>query len=58
MKKANPLAEEYLFEKNGTTIKRSLEMLEKIVAEMYEGNFSFAILLVGILQLCIMIKRR
>lgn len=31
-------------------------MIENIILEMYQGNFSFAILVVGILQLIIMIK--
>ena len=33
-------------------------MLEVIIQEMAKGNFSFAILIVGILQLIAMIKKR
>ena len=33
-------------------------MFETIVSEMVKGNFSFAILVVGILQLIVMIAKR
>jgi hypothetical protein len=33
-------------------------MIETIIAEMGRGNFSFLILLVGILQLIVMLKKR
>lgn len=33
-------------------------MFQTIVDEMFKGNFSFAILIVGILQLVMMCKRR
>lgn len=33
-------------------------MFETIVSEMVKGNFSFAILVVGILQLVVMIAKR
>lgn len=33
-------------------------MLKNIISEMYNGNFSFAILAVGILQLIVMIRKK
>lgn len=33
-------------------------MIENIISEMFNGNFSFAILVVGILQLIVMIRRK
>lgn len=33
-------------------------MFKTIINEMFKGNFSFAILIVGILQLIMMCKRR
>jgi hypothetical protein len=33
-------------------------MMHTIIEEMTQGNFSFAILLVGIMQLVVMIKKR
>lgn len=33
-------------------------MLQTIIDEMAKGNFSFAILVVGILQLIVMIKKK
>ena len=33
-------------------------MIETIIAEMGRGNFSFLILLVGIIQLIVMLKKR
>lgn len=33
-------------------------MIDIIVSEMFNGNFSFAILIVGILQLIVMIRKK
>ena len=33
-------------------------MIDTIISEMIKGNFSFAILIIGIAQLITMIKRR
>lgn len=33
-------------------------MLQTICDEMFKGNFSFAILIVGILQLIVMIRKK
>ena len=33
-------------------------MLENIINEMFNGNFSFLILIVGIMQLCVMLKNK
>lgn len=33
-------------------------MIETIINEMLKGNFSFLILIVGIMQLCVMLKNK
>lgn len=33
-------------------------MFENIINEMVNGNFSFLILIVGIMQLCVMIRNK
>lgn len=33
-------------------------MIDTIISEMSKGNFSFAILVIGILQLVVMIKKK
>lgn len=38
--------------------RKEIEVIEVIIAEMGRGNFSFLILVIGILQLIIMLKKK
>lgn len=37
--------------------RKETEVIEMIIAEMGRGNFSFLILVIGILQLIVMLKK-
>ena len=38
--------------------RKMIEFLRTIIEEMIKGNFSFLILVVGVLQLIVMVRRR
>lgn len=38
--------------------RKEIEAIEVIIAEMGRGNFSFLILVIGILQLIVMLKKK